>query len=126
MHEFSVMSQIVHAILEELKKHDFTGVEAVHLEVGELSFLGEEQLRFAFEVLGKGTVLEGAELHLTWERGWVECEKCGYKGPQEKIELEEHFYVPSFSCPKCGGPLSIVGGRGCTVKALTLSKEEEN
>ncbi|MDI6887812.1 MAG: hydrogenase maturation nickel metallochaperone HypA, partial [Candidatus Thermoplasmatota archaeon] len=50
MHEFSTMCQIVNSIMEELKGKDVKVTE-VWLEIGELTFLGTEQLKFAYEVL---------------------------------------------------------------------------
>lgn len=62
MHEFSTMQGIVSAIREEGRKHNAKAITKVWLEIGELTFLGEEQLRFAFDVLTEGTEMEGAEL----------------------------------------------------------------
>ena len=50
MHEFSMTSQIVNCVLEEAKKHNARRVSEVHLVVGKLTFLGLEQVRFAYEM----------------------------------------------------------------------------
>ena len=57
MHEVSVMSGIVESVLKELEKHDVLRVEEVLLTLGELTFLGEEQLQFAYEIITRDTLL---------------------------------------------------------------------
>ena len=53
MHEFSMTNQIVNYILEEAKKHNARRVNEVHLTIGKLTFLGLEQVKFAYKILVK-------------------------------------------------------------------------
>lgn len=117
MHEFSVMSQMVEGIIEEAKKHNATKVEEVVLELGEFTMLGEEQLRFAYEVLTKDNILKGSVLTIVTIRGSIECD-CGFKGEMSPSDDTPHRSVPILECPKCGGPARITGGRECTVRNL--------
>jgi len=119
MHEFSVMSQMVEGIIEEAKRHDATKVEEVILELGEFTMLGEEQLRFAFEILTKDNILNGSKLTIITVKGAIECE-CGFKGEMSPSEDTPHRSVPILECPRCGAPARIVGGRECTVKNLRV------
>jgi len=57
MHEFSVMSQMIGDIIEELKKWNAAKVEEVVLELGEFTMLSEEQLRFGYDVLTRDNIL---------------------------------------------------------------------
>ena len=118
MHEVAVMSQIVELVLSEAKKRDAENVTNVKLEIGEYTFLGEEQMRFAFEVLTKGTVAEGAELDITTRRGAVEC-PCGYSGAPEQPE-DIHILAPILKCPKCGKIAIVKEGLGCTVRDISM------
>ncbi len=118
MHEVGVMSQIVDLVLSEAKKRDAENVTNVKLEIGEYTFLGEEQMRFAFEVLTKGTVAEGAELDITTRRGAVEC-PCGYSGAPEQPE-DIHVLAPILKCPKCGKIAIVKEGLGCTVRDISM------
>lgn len=118
MHEVAVMSQIVELVLSEAKKRDAEKVSKVKLEIGEYTFLGEEQMRFAFEILTKGTVAEGADLDITTKRGAVEC-SCGYSGPPEQPE-DIHILAPILKCPKCGKIASVREGLGCTVRDISM------
>jgi hydrogenase nickel incorporation protein HypA/HybF len=119
MHELSVMSQIVEAITEEAGSRGATRVENVTIELGEFTMLGEEQMRFAFEVLAKGTIMEGASLDLRKTAGEIECE-CGFKGAASPSEDTPHRVVPILECPKCGGGATIVGGRECVIRDIRM------
>ena len=124
MHEFSTMSQIASAILEEGRKHNASYITKVILEIGELTFLGEEQLRFAFDLLKKGTMLEKAELEIQKKGIKVRC-SCGYEGGIEYEEKEEfHFLIPLLRCPRCNKEVEIIEGRECIVKSVQMEIED--
>jgi len=124
MHEFSTMNQIVNAILEEGRKHHAHKIEKVILEIGELTFLGEEQLRFAFDLLTEGTILEGAELEIEKKEIEVRC-SCGYEGKIEYEEKEEfHFLIPLLKCPRCNEEVEIIKGRECIIKSVRMEMED--
>jgi len=118
MHEYSVMSQIVELILAEAKKRDAEKVSRVAIEIGEYTFLGEEQLRFAFEVLTKDTIARDAAIDITTTKGTVEC-RCGYSGAPEQPD-GLHSLAPILKCPKCGNIATVKEGVGCTVRDISL------
>lgn len=119
MHELSVMSQVVESVTKELKGKDFTSVVSVRLEIGELTMLGKEQLKFAWGVLTEDTPLKGARLMIVKKPAVIECEKCGYRGgAKHPTGLGSHMMVPYIACPKCGGAVNIVGGRECIIRSL--------
>ncbi len=125
MHEISVMSQLIKAILEKLKDYDFTEVREVEISVGELAFLAEDQLKFAFEVLSENTVLNGAELNIKISKSTVSCESCGYEGPLNvEDDPKYHIAFPIFACPKCNSPVEVIKGRECEVTNVRLAIEE--
>ena len=125
MHEFSVTSQIVESVLKEAKKHNAKKVVEVHLDIGKLTFLGLEQVRFSYEVLSKGTIMEGSKLHIQEKDGVVKCTSCGYEGD---FKYEDnpiyHIPTPTLHCPKCGETVEIVAGRECTIRDVKLLIEE--
>lgn len=126
MHEISVMSQLVKAILEKLKEYSFEEVQEVDLSVGELAFLAEDQLRFAFEILTENTPLHGAVLKIEYSQSIVRCENCGYEGPlRVEDDPKYHIATPIFACPKCDSPVEIIKGRECEVTNVRLRVESE-
>jgi len=123
MHEFSTMTGIVNAVREVGKKHNASAVTKVILEIGELTFLGEEQLRFAFDVLTKNTEVDGAELVIEKVRPKVRC-LCGYEGDVEYDEKEEfHIQFPILKCPVCGSDVEITSGRECLIRNIEIEVE---
>lgn len=132
MHEFSIMTEIVSTINAEIKKHKFKSIEKVYLEVGELMFLGEDQLKFGYGILTQDNeVLKNSELIIETKKPKIECGSCGYQGelPSENIgDLNDptlHFRFPKFSCPECNGPIKILEGRACIIRNISGMVEDE-
>lgn len=121
MHEISVMASIIECLLKELEGRNIEKVEAVNLRVGEMTFLGHEQLEFAFDIMTKDTVLEGSKLIIETEEIEVLCNACGYRGGIEYAEKNEsHFILPILHCPVCGGAVQVLRGRSCTVTSIQV------
>jgi hydrogenase nickel incorporation protein HypA/HybF len=123
MHEVSVMSGIVESVLKELEKHQVIRVEEVQLTLGELTYLGEEQLQFAYEIITRDTPLEGSKLVIEPEDTELQCVSCGYQGPADKLGAEYHMSMPSLVCPKCKGKVRVLKGQSCRVTSLKVVQE---
>ena len=125
MHEVSVVSDIVSAILKELEKYNVERVEEVVLVVGDMTSLGEEQLEFAYEIVTKETKLEGSKLVIEHEKIRVKCNDCGYEGEVRMLESDygEHT-IPILSCPKCNGKVKVTAGQTCKVRNLKIVEAE--
>ena len=125
MHEVSVVSDIVSAILRELEKYNVERVEEVVLVVGDMTSLGEEQLEFAYEIVTKETKLEGSKLVIEHEKIRVICNECGYEGEVRMLESDygEHT-IPILSCPKCNGKVKVTAGQTCKVRNLKIVEAE--
>jgi hydrogenase nickel incorporation protein HypA/HybF len=121
VHEFSVTSQIVQSVLAEAEKRGAKKLTEVQLVVGKLTFLGLEQVRFAYEVLTKGTIMEGSKLVIEEQEGVVHCGNCGYEG-DFKYEDDPlyHVPVPTLKCPKCSNSVKIKAGKECTIKNIKM------
>lgn len=125
MHEYSVMTQLVSALLDELEDRDIDEIEEVTLEIGALTFLGEEQMKFAYEALTKDTILEGSDLKVVTVEPKVRCQECGYEGVVEYSEDPAfHYDIPIISCPECGEQPEIVQGKETVIKKVTAKEEE--
>jgi hydrogenase nickel incorporation protein HypA/HybF len=127
MHEYSIMADIVKAALDSLKDYDVENVETVFLEVGELTFLNPEQMRFCFNVLTENNILSDAKLEISELKAEVECQSCGFTGPLDERPEEDHFRIPRLSCPKCQGEVKLLAGKECIIKSIKMNvKDEEN
>jgi hydrogenase nickel incorporation protein HypA/HybF len=69
MHETHLIEPVIRGISEHAKKEGAKAVTKVHLKVGALLGTREESLQETFAVLTKGTILENAELELTFFPG---------------------------------------------------------
>jgi len=121
VHEFSITSQIVQNVLAEAEKRGAKKVTEVNLVIGKLTFLGLDQVRFAYEVITKGTIAEGSKLVIEEREGFVKCSNCGYEG-DFKYEDDPlyHVPVPTLKCPKCSSTVSITAGKECTIKNIKM------
>jgi len=124
MHEVSVMAQIVDEILKIAGKNRAESVEKVVLEVGDLTFLGTEQLRFAYAVLSQDSILRNSAIVIRKIKGRIKCQSCGYEGALGEKGGISHF-SPIFTCPKCGGKVTVVSGRECVLRSMRLKQKTE-
>ena len=125
MHEVGVMTSILEAVLEELKGYRVEKVEEVFLTIGELTYLGEDQLTFAFEILTRDTILEGSKLVVEHEKVELRCPSCGYQGGAEYYQDEMYeSKVPTLDCPRCGTRSEAIKGRSCTVRSIKVVEED--
>ena len=123
MHEFSRTSQIVEAVLTEAEKEHAVKVIEVEVEIGDLTFLGLEQVRFAYKILTDKTIANNSKLTIKRIPGRGKCDSCGYDGPLSYLDDPQfHLLVPPFNCPRCGKPLSISAGRECIIKRIRIKK----
>ncbi|MCW0213073.1 MAG: hydrogenase maturation nickel metallochaperone HypA [Pseudonocardia sp.] len=74
MHELSVTQGVVDAVVDALPGRRITRVD---LDIGALSGVEPEALRFCFDLVTAGTGLEGAELVIAELPGRAHCEDCG-------------------------------------------------
>lgn len=114
---------ILETLLNAAKAHGAERVLEVNLDIGQLTFLNPEQLRFAFSILSKGTVAENAQLHIRRVRPRIRCPNCGYQGPIKYDGPEYHLLgVPiPLKCDKCGSvELEIKAGRECIIRGIKV------
>lgn len=112
MHEMSLAEGVLHVIEDSAKSNGFTRVKTVWLEIGQLSGVEAEALRFCFDAVAKSTLADGARLEIVTTDGQGWCLTCG------KTVAIQLRYDP---CPLCGGyPLQPVGGMEMRVKELEV------
>lgn len=98
MHELSLARRIVEIAGE---RAGGARVLRVGLEIGQLSGVMSEAMRFCFEACAEGTALDGAALDIVEPPGRGRCIECG----------EEATMASLFErCRCCGGALECIGG----------------
>lgn len=110
MHELGITQNIV-AIAAEYANG--VPVKRVTLEIGKLTAILPESIRFCFDVCCQGTALDGAELEIIEIPGLGECQHCGAKVP-----LDLPFGVCDCGCRD----LHLVQGEELKIKELELEE----
>ncbi|MBO7351837.1 MAG: hydrogenase maturation nickel metallochaperone HypA [Candidatus Methanomethylophilaceae archaeon] len=126
MHEVSVVATLVDAVIKELQKYKVTKVNSVTVTIGDLTNLGEDQMSFAYEIVTRGTILEGSEFIIEHEPIELECKRCNFRGPAKILkdpDFDTHS-IPVLACPACGGPVNVVKGQSCVVKCMDIEEAE--
>lgn len=101
MHELALSQGLVEALEAEARRQAFSRVRKVTLEVGTLSHVEPEAMRFCFDVATKDTLADGAELVIERPTGTAWCMDCADTVP---------LAARGDACPRCGGSRLIVNG----------------
>lgn len=118
MHEMSIVQALIEQVEAEVEKAGPGGhVVGLDLVVGRLSGVNADSIRFAFEVLSSGTILEGASLRVREPAAYSECRACG-----TRVEIDEL----TMACPACGsGEIVIAGGRDLLLQSIEVETNED-
>ena len=121
MHELSIASGLIEKLLEFSEQNPERAILEVRLEIGELSHIDTEQLRFCYESIAKETPLEGSVLTISTVPAMVTCPHCAYRGrPDYWDEALAIAPVITMRCPNCGKAVDADQGHECAIKSLRL------
>ena len=120
MHEYGLIEDVVKLVLREPPRETDRKVAAVRIEVGEFLVASRASLETAYEVLTRGTALEGSRLEVTEVPGRARCEACGFEG--SGADLSDGLCEPPalLLCPACGALLLITEGAGIALLGVQL------
>ncbi|MCB1890267.1 MAG: hydrogenase maturation nickel metallochaperone HypA [Rhodocyclaceae bacterium] len=93
MHEMSLAEGIRGIVEQAATEGGFARVKSIVLEIGALSSVEVEALRFCFDAVMRDTVADGATMEVVDVPGAGWCMPCGETVPIAAL------YDP---CPKCG------------------------
>lgn len=112
MHEMSLAQNVREIIEQAAIDQGFTRVRTVWLEIGRLSCVEPEAMRFCFASAMQGSVVEGAKLEIVDTPGWGRCAQCGHEA-----EIAQVYDA----CARCGSfGLQIIAGDAMRVKELEV------
>lgn len=115
MHEGQFTEKIVEVIFAEVKKIPGQKLKSVLVKVGEVYHLVPDAVKMHFEVLTKGTPLQGVTLDLQEESMEVYCPHC-----KKTTFVEDHHMV---ACPFCYAlDVTPIRGNQITVESIELCK----
>lgn len=113
MHEMSIVQALIEQVEGEIERAGQTGrVTRLELAIGTLSGVHADSIRFAFELMAPGTVVEQAELIITHPAAHLTCRQCS-----AAPEIPELI----MACPVCGSTdITIVGGTDLLLQTIEL------
>ncbi len=115
MHELSIAENISGIISDSLAESGADRVVSVHLEIGCLSGIETDALRFALSVCLKDSPAGSAEIVFHETPGKGKCESCGAESPMPDL------FSP---CAKCGSHrLDVVAGQELKILKLEVVQD---
>lgn len=109
MHELGITQQIVDLVVEH---SGGAKVRRIVLEIGKLSAVLPDAVRFCFEACAQGTVAEGAELEIMEVPGRARCIACG---------VESLLHRPFGRCDCGGTEWHWISGEELRVKQMEVA-----
>ena len=109
MHELAIAESVVETVTQRLPDAKVT---CVRLEVGALSGVVPDSIRFCFDLATEGTGLAGARLEITEPPARCRCRACGAQFQPES---------PVVLCP-CGSPdVAVLSGEQLTIVSVEVA-----
>ena len=108
MHELAITEGIVATVVERMPG---SAVRRVHLEIGRLSGVVPDAVRFCFELVVAGTALDGAVLDIDEPAGRVACRRCGVETDTDEVLA---------LCPCGSADVDLVRGRELRIRAVEV------
>ena len=113
MHEMSLCEGILQVLEDHARRRGFEKVKTVWLEIGGLSGVEPDAMRFGFEAVTRGTLADHAKLEILQVPGKAWCMQCC-----ETVSVKQRFDA----CPDCGSyQLQVTGGEEMRIKELEVT-----
>jgi hydrogenase nickel incorporation protein HypA/HybF len=117
MHELTIAQSIL-ALAEKAAPMNDAVITSVGLQIGELSGVEIEPLKFALSIIKEDTILQQADLDIEVIKGEAECTEC-------KTVFPMHYF--GSSCPKCGSYFAkVLKGRELKILNIIVDDSYEN
>jgi hydrogenase nickel incorporation protein HypA/HybF len=112
MHEMSLCEGIRQVVEDQARQHTIKAVKRIRLEIGSFSGVEKPALEFAFDVVMRGSVAEGATLEMIDLPGRAMCYDC-----MKEVGIDQRLDP----CPDCGGGrLMPVSGDEMKIKDMEV------
>lgn len=119
MHEYSICTRIVDAVLEEMSRlhPPPRRLHKIRIVVGRLHQIVPDYLATAYEMLTRDTPAEGSEMELDVRPVTARCRACTWEGPIEP---------PFFRCGGCEAfEVDVTGGKELYLEHLQVEQDED-
>lgn len=128
VHELSAATSILRTILPAAEEKGATEIKSVKLEIGELTLLNPDQLRFCFQIAAKDTIAQGADLVIENRPAVVACQNCGKRFSWHNVDDDPalHLIPPMIECDCGSASIKILSGREMKVVSIKIERLEGN
>jgi hydrogenase nickel incorporation protein HypA/HybF len=109
MHELAITESIVATVVERMPD---TPVRRVRLEIGRLSGVVPDAVRFCFDLVTADTTLEGAVLDIDEPGGRVACRRCA-----AEFDTDEVLAL----CPCGSADVALLRGRELRIRSVEVA-----
>jgi hydrogenase nickel incorporation protein HypA/HybF len=115
MHELGICRSLIDVALAAMAERGTSGpAKSLQVEIGRFTAVVPDSLRFYFDVLSRGTLLEGAELEIESIPLRTRCRSCAQEAEPE---------LPSLLCLTCDGVVEVVAGRELRLVSIDVPEE---
>jgi hydrogenase nickel incorporation protein HypA/HybF len=112
MHEMSLCEGVLQVLQDNATSQGFVRVKTVWLEIGALSQVEPEAMRFCFDAVMRNTLANAARLEIIEAPGEAWCMQCC-----KVIQVKQRFDA----CPDCGSyQLQVTGGEEMRIKEIEV------
>lgn len=111
MHELAIAQSVVDAVCDHAAG---CAVYRVTVDVGVLTAVVPDALRFAFDIAAEGTVADGASLDIRCVPGAAHCRDCGADFTVTELLL---------LCPCGSADVALGAGRELRIRSMEVSRE---
>jgi hydrogenase nickel incorporation protein HypA/HybF len=117
MHEVGIVTQALDMALEAAKKENAARITLMRMRIGDLAGVVPEALEFAFSVVTRETIAEGAKFE--WDAVPVLC-RC------DRCQKDFTPDAMAYRCPDCGElATKILSGREIEVTEIEVETADE-
>jgi hydrogenase nickel incorporation protein HypA/HybF len=118
MHELSIVDALIEQVGREVHRSGQSGkVRGIELSIGRLSGVNCDSVRFAFELLAPGTLVEGADIVINEVKAACSCQTCN-----ARVEIDDLV----FKCPNCASDaITIEGGRDLMLQSIDVEDKQK-
>lgn len=112
MHEMSLCEGVLQVLETEASRQQFQQVKTVWLEIGTLSGVEIEAMRFCFDVVIRNSLADGAKLEIIEVPAQAWCLNCS-----QTVTVQQRYDA----CPHCGSyQLQVTQGEEMRIKELEV------
>ncbi|HTP45357.1 MAG TPA: hydrogenase maturation nickel metallochaperone HypA [Casimicrobiaceae bacterium] len=113
MHELAIAESVLEIVERTARASGGERVAAVWLEIGALSHVQPEALRFCFDAVTRDSLADHARLEIVTTPGSAWCMPCGETVPLGSL---------GEACPRCGSyQLAVSQGEEMRVKEIEIA-----